>query len=262
MSNGIIYHVIKPDDTLTDYVESFWLLQNKSDAKKDVVIVPDGRVDVFFSRSAAEPFHVSLLGMSTHPEQAAIAPGTTMFAISFKPLGAETLLEEPVAGIINSGKQLPDGFWGIEEKDLKDFERFCAKVSAYLRTLLPAKTDERKKKLFELIHASSGAITIKALSDKLFWTSRQLNRYFSPQFGLPLKTYCNIIRFRSSFPHIREGKLYPQQDFADQSHFIKEVKRLSGALPKELNKNDKFIQIALLNQKSKENEASGSRKDA
>ncbi|WP_028789251.1 helix-turn-helix domain-containing protein [Terrimonas ferruginea] len=251
MMNDITYQLVKPDAFLADYVESFWLLQNKSTTAKEVVILPDGRIDLFFSRSALEPFHASLLGISTHPEQVEIAPGTIMFAISFKPLGAELLLGPQVAGILNSGKRMPDGFWELAEKDLQDFKEFCEKASSAIKQRLPEKTDERKKKLFELIHTSNGSVTIKELSDKLCWTSRQLNRYFSPQFGLPLKAYCNIIRFRASFHHIKEGKLYPQQDFADQSHFIKEVKKLSGALPKELNKNKngKFIQLALLNQK-------------
>ncbi|MBN8782029.1 MAG: transcriptional regulator [Sphingobacteriales bacterium SCN 48-20] len=251
MINDIIYQLVKPDAFLADYVESFWLLQNKSTTAKQVVILPDGRIDLFFSRSALEPFHASLLGISTHPEQVEIASGTIMFAISLKPLGAELLLGRQVAGIINSGKRMPDGFWELEEKDLEDFKQFCEKASSAIKQRLPEKTDERKKKLFELIHTSNGSVTIKDLSDKLFWTNRQLNRYFSPQFGLPLKAYCNIIRFRASFHHIKEGKLYPQQDFADQSHFIKEVKKLSGVLPKELNKNKngKFIQLALLSQK-------------
>jgi len=251
MSNDITYQLIKPDDSLADYVESFWLLQNKSTIAKDVVILPDGRIDLFFSRSASEPFHVTLLGISTHPEQAEIASGTIIFAISLKPLGAELLSGEPVAGIINSGKRMPDGFWEFEEKDLEDFELFCEKASSRIKQLLPEKIDERKKNLFDRIYASNGAVTIKELSDKLFWTNRQLNRWFSPQFGLPLKAYCTIIRFRASFHHIKEGKLYPQQDYADQSHFIKEIKKLSGVLPKELNKNKngRFIQLALLSQK-------------
>lgn len=253
MRNDITYQLIKPDAAIADYVESFWVLQNKSATAKEVVILPDGRIDLFFSRSASEPFHVTLLGISTHPEQAEIASGTVMFAISLKPLGAEILPGNPVGSIINSGKRMADDFWEFEEKDLEDFEQFCEKASSRIKQLLPAKIDERKKKLFELIYASNGSVTIKELSDKLCWTSRQLNRYFSPQFGLPLKAYCSIIRFRASFAHIKEGKLYPQQDFADQSHFIKEVKKLSGVLPKELNKNKngKFIQLALLSPNSK-----------
>ncbi len=36
-----------------------------------------------------------------------------------------------------------------------------------------------------------------------------MNRYFNQEYGISLKTYCNILRFRASFRHIKEGKLYP-----------------------------------------------------
>jgi AraC-like DNA-binding protein len=63
-----------------------------------------------------------------------------------------------------------------------------------------------------------------------------------------LKAYANILRFRASFEQLHRGELYPEQNFADQSHFIREVKKLSGVTPKELNKNknDRFIQFSVL----------------
>src|SRR6187551_2773962 len=104
------------------------------------------------------------------------------------------------------------------------------------------------QKLFDLIYSSNGSLPVKELSDKVFWSSRQINRYFNEQFGISLKAYCNILRFRASFSHIKDGKLFPHENFADQSHFIKEVKKLSGVSPKELkrNQNDRFIQFSTL----------------
>jgi AraC-like DNA-binding protein len=91
-------------------------------------------------------------------------------------------------------------------------------------------------------------MTVTELSEKVSWSSRQINRYFNQQFGLSLKAYCGILRFRASFPNIKEGKLFPEQNFSDQSHFIKEVRKLAGVSPKELmkNKNDRFIQFSAL----------------
>ena len=45
---------------------------------------------------------------------------------------------------------------------------------------------------------------------------------------------------------ISKGLLYPQKDFFDQAHFIKEVKKYTGTTPKELykNKNDRFLQLS------------------
>jgi AraC-like DNA-binding protein len=114
---------------------------------------------------------------------------------------------------------------------------------------VPKEIDERKRFLFELILAANGEISIKELSEKVLWSERQINRYFNQQFGLSTKAYCNILRFQASLQHIQEGTLFPQLNFTDQSHFIKEIKKLSGVSPKELfkNQNDRFLQFLVYN---------------
>ena len=115
-------------------------------------------------------------------------------------------------------------------------------------TLINPDIDSRKQKLFELIYSSNGSLRVKELSEKVYWSSRQINRYFNRQFGLSLKAYCNILRFRASLPQIRNGRLFPEENFADQTHFIKQIKKFSGVVPKELlkNKNDRFILLSTL----------------
>lgn len=246
MDNDFEYKLAKPDKPLADFVESFWLLQNHSE--KDIVILPDGRIDLFLSQSATEPFHITLSGLETESNQATLTAKTTMFAISFKLLATEYIFQNTVSGLLNNATYLPVDFWNFSTDDMQDFFLFCQKASQKIQSLLPKEIDSRKRQLFDLIYSSSGALTVNELSEKVFWSSRQINRYFNQQFGLSLKAYCNILRFRASFNHIKNGKLFPQQDFADQSHFIKEVKKLSGVSPKELkrNQNDRFIQFSIL----------------
>ncbi|HEY1055920.1 MAG TPA: AraC family transcriptional regulator [Emticicia sp.] len=239
---------LKPDAAIADFVESFWLLYNQSEQEKEVVIVPDGRIDLFLSKSATEPFHITLLGLETEPTQATIAPESLTFAISFRPLATEYVLNRTIADLLDNTLSLPTDFWDFNEDDLADFEHFCQKATYRIQAHLKEKIDERKRKLFRLIYESNGAMSVKELSANVYWTSRQINRYFTQQYGLSLKAYCNILRFRASFKQIKEGKLFPEQNFADQSHFIREIKKLSGVAPKEFlrNKNDRFIQLSTL----------------
>ncbi len=248
MESDFFYRFKKPEEWLAGFVESFWLLENRSDSNKNVIILPDGRLDLFFLRSAREPFHITLSGLETHADEATLAARTTMFVVSFKLIAAEYILKDTVSDLLDNARFLPVDFWDFDESDLLNFDQFCDKASRKIRSLLPDRTDSRKQKLFELIYSSNGALSVNELSEKAGWSSRQINRYFNHQFGLSLKAYCNILRFRASFSHIREGKLFPQQNFADQSHFIREVKKLSGVSPKALknNRNDRFIQLSLL----------------
>ncbi|SHK45040.1 helix-turn-helix domain-containing protein [Chryseobacterium polytrichastri] len=249
--SSLIYQSSQPDPSLQDVVESFWMLDNPSESK-NVILLPDGRIDLIFSQSTKEPFHIVLLGICTHPEQIVIAEKTKIFAVSFNLLAAEYILHTSVSELLNEAKSLPLDFWNFSANDLNDFEKFCQKASEKIQQELQSqKMDERKRKLFDLIYAEKGALTVKELSEKVIWSERQINRYFNQQFGISLKSYCGILRFRASFQHIKEGKLFPEQNFTDQSHFIKEIKKLSGFLPKELNqnKNDRFIQFSLLPEK-------------
>jgi AraC-like DNA-binding protein len=245
---SLIVEYVKPNQLLSFFVESFWMLHNASGEEKKVVILPDGRIDLFFSRSATEPFHVSLMGLGTQPEQATIAANTLIFAISFNLPATEYIFHRTIEA--DTAESLPVDFWNFTGDDLYDFNLFCEKATRKIQDLLPAEIDNRKQQLFQLLYAANGAVTVKELSEKVFWSSRQ-NRYFNQQYGLSLKAYCDILRFRASFQHISEGKLFPEQNFADQSHFIKAVKKLSGVSPSALhrNPNGRFVQFSSLHPK-------------
>ena len=247
MDNTLHYQLIKPDKSLTDYVYCFSSLQNVSNIN-EAVIIPNGKIDLMFSKTADNLLRISLLGLETKPKYAK-QDVSNFCSVSFNPLAVEYILQHPVADILNTGKALQPDFWGFSVDDLNDFDVFCEKASQKIRQLLPNEVDERKRKLFELIFVANGEISIKELSEKVFWNERQINRYFNQQFGLSLKAYCNILRFQASLPHIKKGTLFPQLNFTDQSHFIKEIKKLSGVSPKELfkNKNDRFLQFLVYN---------------
>ena len=243
MDNDLDFQLFKPNALLADFVESFWRLYNASDSDKEIVVLPDGRVDLIFSQSATEPFHITLSGLETYPEQATLKAKTLMFAVSFKLPATEYLFHNSVSALLNNAEHLPANFWNFTAADLKNFELFCKKASKKIGSLLPKEIDNRKQKLFDLIYASEGSLTVKELSAKVYWSSRQINRYFNQQFGLSLKAYCNILRFKVSLKHLAQGKFFPEPAFTDQSHFIKEVRKFSGVSPKELkrNQNDRFI---------------------
>ncbi len=240
-----------PDPSLSDYVESIWMIENYSDHASDVVVLPDGRVDLMCSYSAVDPFEVRLMGLDSGPSYASLAPKTKMFAVSFKLPATEYVFHHGISDITNSTKELQEGFWELTRDDLADFHLLCKKATAQIKSQIQSPIDPRKKKLFDRIYATKGGTTVAELSEHAGWSSRQINRYFTEWFGLSLKTYCTILRFRASFDHIKEGKLFPEQGFTDQAHFIKEIRRFSGVKPKDLaqNNGDRFIQFSTLRKK-------------
>lgn len=252
MHQDLSYHCIKPHKVISDFVDSFWCMENKSDQTLETIGLPDGRIDLSLIKTAEDSFQIRLLGIGTQQyEKGKIPANSLTFVISFKLLAVEYVFHESIADLLNSGKLFENNFWDFNENDLNDFELFCEKASAKIHSLLLKKIDGRKQKLFRLIYETNETMTVKELSEKSNWSSRQINRYFNQHFGISLKGYCSILRFRASLEHIAKGKLFPEENFSDQTHFIKEIKKISGSLPKELfqNKNDRFILLSSLSSK-------------
>ncbi len=241
-----IQHTTPPADSpLSIFVESFWMVANPTDQPKSIVVLPDGRIDVHFYFSQTESYHSAIAGLDHEPTQRLIEPFSCMAAVSFKLLAVEYILQRSLADELNQRLTLDGYFGGITQQDLADFNGFCQKLTNYLQTLLPPKVDNKKQQMFELIYRSNGTASVANIADAVHWSSRQINRYFNQWFGISLKKYCTILRFRAVLPQLQAGKFFPEDDFADQAHFIKEIKKYSGATPKELarNKDDRFIQL-------------------
>lgn len=244
MDNELKLLTIQPDSSISDFVDVFYLFENNSEKGIEIASLPDGKVDLIFISENNGLFRVLLMDLDRRPFQGTFPDKTTVFAVSFKLLALEYILETSIAGLQSEPKQLPYNFWDISISDLTSFEVFTRNISNKIISILTKKkVDEKKRLLFEHIYSSNGEMTVKELSEKSFWTSREINRYFQKYVGLSLKAYCNILRFKASLAQIKKGNFSPEQNFSDQNHFIRNVKKFSGVTPKELNKNrdDRFV---------------------
>ncbi|MBZ4035537.1 AraC family transcriptional regulator [Flavobacterium sp. 17A] len=252
MHEKLEYKSIQPDQSLSDFVDSFWCMKNNSDENLETIGLPDGRIDLSLIQTKENAFQIRLLGLGTKQYEKGIIPANSLtFVISFKLPAIEYVFHESIAALLNSGKIVENYFWNFNKTDLENFELFCEKASLKIQSQLTKEVDIRKQKLFRLLYETHGALSVKEFSEQSNWSSRQINRYFQQYFGISLKEYSSILRFRASLEHIAKGKLFPEENFSDQTHFIKEIKKISGSLPKELfqNKNDRFILLSALSSK-------------
>jgi AraC-like DNA-binding protein len=237
-----------PDPSIAHFVHSFWMLENKTG--KDILstVLPNGMVDMILVKINPKNWEIVMRGIDTIPSQVTIAAGTILFSIGFKLLAVEYLFDNSIKDVLNKGKVISNDSWQFDKGDLSSLKKFSKKATQKIKALSPENIDSRKQQLFELVYTAHGSMTVKELSEKVYWSSRQINRYFNQQFGISLKVYCNILRFGASFKHISEGKLFPEQNFTDQNHFIKEIKKYAGVTPKELSKNkdERFVNITAI----------------
>ncbi|SHG40636.1 helix-turn-helix domain-containing protein [Pedobacter caeni] len=246
-TNNVEYQRAAPDHLLSDFIKCYWSVHNPDQEEKTFSILPDGHFDLLF-RSVNGHIGISLSGL-WNQETTSVVPGkSTTFGISFKLPASEYILKESIAGLLNAEKEVPQDFWGLEPADLSDFNGLTEMLNRKIQQRLCKNIDNRKLHLFSTLYATDGAITAEEVSNTILWSNRQISQYFKDQFGISLKSYCTILRYRASFDHLNDKELYPQQNYSDQAHFIREVKKYSGVTPGVLaeNENNRFIQLSTL----------------
>lgn len=244
---GIEYEKIKLKGSLSWFIEGFMYFNNRNFESKNFILFPDGRIDLVFKRKKNETTLVELFNIEKNAKEFKFEANTEYFIACFTLLGLEYFLSKYFQISEEKKEFILKDFIDISEDCFADLNSFSEKISTDLLSSVPAEIEPIKINLFKIIDESKGEIKVQELSKKLNWSSREINRYFSGKFGINLKMYLTIIRFRSSFNQIRNGKLYPELSYSDQSHFIREVKKISSFIPKELaqNQNDRFIQFSI-----------------
>ena len=237
----------RPIAVLQPFIESYWMIRNPSDQDEELVTFPDGGIDVYFFSSHEFPLHVSLVGLETLKQQGIMPKQSVLMGVRLNLLAAEYLLKRSVAELLNQRTQLETHFAAIKTQDLNNFEYFYHKLESYFLAQLSQPIDPRKRIMSDCIYRTKGNISVQQIAAEASWSSRQINRYFNKWLGLPLKNYCDILRFRHSFDSLKAGELFPDRGFNDQSHYIRFTRKYASLTPKQLahDKSDRFIQLSI-----------------
>jgi len=235
---------------LRDYIRCYWKLENNNEESLYYTIMPDGFFDLLICAHQNHLKEALLTGLWTTKANVVILPNTTIWGVQFRLLAIENIIRESIAPILNNMKALDKTFWGLDafitNVEAISFEYF----DQYLLSLLVEEDtiDSRKRNLLNALTQTQGNQTVDDYAQQVFWSRRQINRYFQSNFGLSLKHYCTIRKGSASFSQIKKGQLYPDQNYFDQSHFIKTIKKITGHTPKELTKNEngRFLQFSII----------------
>lgn len=239
------YTEIVPPKELSSFVKCFWEYRSK-DNDIQHTIFPNGCFELIMVFEQQELASVFLSGLRTKPFDVYIPKGVTVSAIRFMLLASEYVFNKEISSILDSTLSLDLNFWGLKELASLSFPDRAIESSKKLSDILrEIEIDQEKQLLLTTVYTPG--LSVKDVSDITHWDRRKINRYFSKQFGLSLKTFLNVIRMRSSFESVKDGILYPELNYYDQSHYIKEMKKYTGESPKKLLKNedDRFLQFSV-----------------
>lgn len=242
------YQEIKTDGYLSNFVKCFWTSETLTNSS-NYTILPDGYFDLIVEIKNNKTSSIKLTGIWTIPIDIKTEIDTKVFAVRFKPLAIELLEKINLKALLDSSINLGTDYIGIDKLAFDDFKDFCRHIEHYLqsRIVINKTLNDLKIRLFNEIFKKE-VFNVQELSERVFWTSRQINRYFNLTFGLSLKEYLNIIRCNQTYKDISKNRLTIQSNYFDQSHFIKEIKKYTGVTPTELhkNENDRFLQLSTI----------------
>lgn len=242
------YEEIKTDDYLSNFVKCFWTSETLTKSSEHTIL-PDGYFDLIVEIKNKKISNIKLTGIWTIPIDIKTEIQTEVFAVRFKPLAIELLENINLKALLNSSINLSTDFIEIDNLAFDNFKDFCKHIENYLQSRIEKTkpVNDLKIRLFNEIFKRE-IFNVQELSEKVFWTSRQMNRYFNFTFGLSLKEYLKILRCNQNYKAISNNRLTLQSNYFDQSHFIKEIRKYTGVTPKELkkNENDRFLQLSTI----------------
>lgn len=248
----IKFSQLYPSKGLEELIDSYWTFQNPTNQVKRVTILPDSFFKIIIEFQRANIIRYFLTGLWTKEVEIAIPAHTSMYGIKFKILAPEYIFQKEMASLILSHQDLQLNFWNISDVTQGNFQEFVEKIELRITKNIKQKGIQAKKlQLSQLLYFTNGDISADEVSNQINWSNRQINRYLNKYLGVSLKTYLNIQKCHSSYFHISEGELYPSNNYYDQPHFIREIKKHTGKTPKEIykNQNDRFIQLKLTKRK-------------
>lgn len=253
MKKETTYQEKKPALDLADLVHSFWTHENPSDESEIMKIFPDSFFKLVFLVRDGQVLDYFMTGLWTESKGFVIPPNTRSYGCRLRILAPEFLFEKEIAPIRDGMEQLDPSYLGISDWDLNSgLDSIVAQWEKALRNIRPTKDIPANKLLLsQSLYQLEGSFSASEFASQIYWTNRQVTRYLNKYLGVSLKKYLSIQKCYKAYIQIREGRFFPEGDYFDQAHFVKEIKKHTGETPRELYKrqNDRFIQLKNIKEK-------------
>jgi AraC-like DNA-binding protein len=258
------FHTNTPTIHLKPFIKRFWsvevnLLKNEVHTQR---VVATGLPELSFY-FGSQPFSTqrSLSGSALLNVQQndffdlQIPSNSSIFAITFQPHGLNRFLRIPLNElknfIITSEIKTKDFFPSLEAQlsEANNFHLRTKIAERYFLNLLNYRDDlfihEGIANSIHQIKKTKANISIDTLALDACMSRKQFERKFSENIGISPKQYLKIIRFQNSIKLNQSNKnlttLAYEAGYFDQSHFVKQIKELTGYTPKILFEKETLV---------------------
>lgn len=198
---------------------------------------------------ASVPFFCGILNRFTTPLQVTINGPVRVVNIIFKEAGLNAFLDAPFEERVHSILQ-EFKTWFLSPEDTRGlFDLFAIQLGQRLDQLLLRNYRPFENALLYKVIAfmhDEKITDLKEIEDNLQINRKALFRLFKKYTGISPTAYRRIVRFRQTLDKIKDNnptltRLAYELNFSDQSHFIKELRKLTGEAPSDLLKCAGYI---------------------
>lgn len=241
-----------PTEKVADFVDSILVVEN-TDVKKtfSLPLFANGKPTLLFQTTKGtiknSSNYLTLFGQTILPEQITLTENFILIAYFLKPFALTTLFgfsaQELTDNPINLNLIQHQNANHLQEKLLNanSIDEMISIIEDYLFSLTTKVQIDYKQIRFatQLIAASPTKEILKLVQDKLYLTERTFQRMFDNNVGVSPNQYRRIAQFNSAFQQLnqKQFKFFSDiafnNEFADQSHFIRTFKEFTNMTPKE-----------------------------
>lgn len=253
------HQLITPPESLTEFVRYFWTLEDEPGVQQcktfhtlvddsTGIIIQHHNGNSAFAHPGNAPLQTNFIyGQSTRPTTTFSKGSFRLAGVQFRPQAIKTLfgidafeMKDQMVGL----HVLGDGDVAEMVMNSRSPGESIAILSEYLldkarRVHMAA--DPLVSFSIHRIRACRGQNNISALAAAGGVSERQLERRFKMAVGVTPKFYTRMVRFRSAMQLIQQKKYMKLSDvafeleYADQAHFIRDIRDFSGYTPKGLS---------------------------
>lgn len=234
----VTYREIPPGPRLRRYIECYWWRSHE--LADDHLVLPDGCVDILFTRRGGEPLGLAAVGLMTAARRVQAAPALSFFGVRFRPGMASAII--PGAELLTDESRPLEDLAGSLARRV--FERLVeslreeAMAEAMDQLLRPLDPPDHGERVLRQLESAEGSLDESVAQSGL--STRHFRRLCLERAGVSPKYLARILRFRKAAQKITamSGAAQPRwADFAaacgyyDQAHFIREFQEFAGCTP-------------------------------
>ncbi|MBS7526942.1 hypothetical protein KHM83_09650 [Fusibacter paucivorans] len=239
-----------PNHSLKNEVDYIWAvtIENMTEANQNDIIMPLGHVNIIFNFASRYYMidknqgllipDAAIIGQIKNAKHVRYGETVDQIGISLKPAGVLACLQTPSIALTEKivaadtvSSSLDALYTAVEEAE--SMPQRIEKIYAYLEQCCTAGREDNRGRYERVVEMTAyvetywEALNISAMAAYFNVSVSALERFFKKYVGLSPKAYGEIIKFRKNVEDESLRKDIKSQ-YYDQSHLIKQTKKMSG----------------------------------